>query len=193
MIGILLLVVASGCATSGHGGAGFAVEAPAEERAAALAQDLSALSGPAGAGEATEIARIALATVDDLRRSWRPLGPPLFNNLLVNMGYRERGLCYQWANDLLEPLEMRSLRHFDLRWATSFWGSRSREHNAVVITARGRPFQEGIVLDAWRQAGRLIWLPVVQDRKYPWRELTAEELAQYRPVARRPADNPRPN
>lgn len=173
-----------GCVNPSGSGPGFAVEIAWEGRVPALSLALSELSGPAGVVEAERMARLALATAERLRRDWRPVGPPLFNNLLVNMGYRERGLCYQWTNDLLEPLEERVWRSFDLHWGTSRWGDKAREHNAVVITARGRPFSEGLVLDAWRHGGRLIWLPVRDDDKYRWRPLTASELEQHRPVAR---------
>jgi hypothetical protein len=43
------------------------------------------------------------------------------------------------------------------------------EHNSVVVTAKGQPFQQGLVLDAWRHSGRLHWTPVIADR-YPWEE-----------------------
>lgn len=175
----------AGCATLPASGPGFAVGEAWRDRVPALARELAEMSGPAGSGEAGEIALLALGVAEELRVRWRPLGPPLFNNLLVNMGYRERGLCYEWTNDLLEPLEALAPRHFDLHWGTSRWGDRVREHNALVITARGRPFSEGLVLDAWRNGGRLVWLPVGRDIQYIWRALSAEELEKHRPIARK--------
>jgi hypothetical protein len=187
---LIIVSVGSGCATARRDGPGFAVEAPAAQRVAALAGALVALA-PAGAGgegavrvEATRIAAVALATTDELRAKWRPIGPALLNNMLVNMRYRPRGLCYEWTNDLLEPLEGLGLAGFELHWGTSFWGDRLKEHNAIVITARGRPFGEGLVLDAWRFGGRLVWVRVREDEQYPWRGLTVAELTQFRPVAR---------
>jgi hypothetical protein len=35
-----------------------------------------------------------------------------------------------------------------------------------VITARNRPFQSGIILDAWRRAGRLLWCSILEDHEY---------------------------
>ena len=175
----------SGCATPPASGPGFEVGEAWRNRVPALTRELVDMSGPAGAVEGEEIARLALGVVEELRGKWRPIGSPLFNNLLVNMGYRERGLCYEWTNDLLEQLEAIAPRHFDLHWGTSRWGDRAREHNAVVVTARGRPFSEGLVLDAWRKGGRLVWLPVREDIKYIWRPLTAEELDKHRPIARK--------
>jgi hypothetical protein len=40
------------------------------------------------------------------------------------------------------------------------------ENNALVVTARGQRFEDGIVLDAWRRAGRLWWSPVMKDYDY---------------------------
>jgi hypothetical protein len=183
--GIGALVLVSGCATNSNSVPGFAIQESAENRETLLAQDLAALAPSAASeAEARDLARIALETANGLRARWRPVGSALLNNLLVNMRYRERGLCYQWTNDLLEPLEAREFRHFDLYWGTAFWGDRLREHNAVVVTARGRPFSEGLVLDSWRFGGRLIWIKVRADLKYPWRELTPAELVQFRPLAR---------
>jgi hypothetical protein len=34
------------------------------------------------------------------------------------------------------------------------------------VTARNQPFQDGIILDGWRRAGRLFWCPVVKDDEY---------------------------
>jgi hypothetical protein len=40
-------------------------------------------------------------------------------------------------------------------------------HSTVVVTARNQPFEKGLVLDPWRNSGRLYWIPVKADR-YPW-------------------------
>jgi hypothetical protein len=42
------------------------------------------------------------------------------------------------------------------------------EHNAVVVTAKGQPFSEGIVLDAWRDSSDLFFTKVEEDREYFW-------------------------
>ena len=40
----------------------------------------------------------------------------------------------------------------------------------MVITARNQPFQEGIIIDGWRRAGRLYWGKVTKDDEYKWKE-----------------------
>jgi hypothetical protein len=94
--------------------------------------------------------------------------PALLHNFLVNSGFRKRGLCYEWARDLLGELQTCHVDSLELHWGVSRAGT-SREHNSLVITALARPFQEGIVLDPWRRSGRLVWSPVCAD-KYPWVE-----------------------
>jgi len=36
----------------------------------------------------------------------------------------------------------------------------------LVVTARNQPFEDGIVLDGWRKAGRLFWCHVKEDHEY---------------------------
>jgi hypothetical protein len=54
-----------------------------------------------------------------------------------------------------------------------------REHNCIVVTAQGQPFDKGVVLDPWRNSGRL-WYGLASKDKYPWKPLppdrTPEEL-----------------
>jgi hypothetical protein len=99
---------------------------------------------------------------------YRTVRPAILHNFLVNSGFKQRGLCYEWAKDLLAQLQTCDLESLELHWASARAGT-SREHNSLVVTALGRPFQEGIVLDPWRRSGRLVWSLVSAD-KYPWVE-----------------------
>lgn len=136
------------------------------QKAASLEQSLIALSPSVRPSEARLLAKEAVRVSQDRRQQWRVSGPALFHNVLVNTKIKPRGLCYQWAEDLflaLYPLRMETL---ELHWAESRVGT-WREHNCVVVTARGQAFTEGTILDAWRHAGRLFYGPVKGDR-YPW-------------------------
>ena len=44
-----------------------------------------------------------------------------------------------------------------------------REHNCLALSVRGESWEEALVLDGWRHAGRLSWVLVKAD-KYPWQE-----------------------
>ena len=93
--------------------------------------------------------------------------PVELHNVLVNLGLRRGGLCYEYAECMLAELRELPLTTLELQrgiaWKDDLWN----EHNCVVVTAIGQPFESGVVLDAWRNGGRLRWAPVRMDH-YPW-------------------------
>ena len=139
----------------------------------ALRKRLAALSPTVRADEAQLVARCAYNTGRELKREWRVAWPPGLHNFLVNTGARKGGLCFQFATELLLRLNALQLETLELHWAESFERTAS-EHNVIVVTARGQPFQQGILLDNWRYGGRLIWGPVLGDPDYQWKENKAE-------------------
>jgi hypothetical protein len=94
-------------------------------------------------------------------------GTPIFNNFLVYHGWRKRGYCFQWTEDLLLALDTLKLKTLELHWGDAYrdtW----RENNCVVVTAKGQPFDHGMILECWRHFGHLRWNLVLsdQDRYY---------------------------
>ena len=94
-------------------------------------------------------------------------GTPIFNNFLVYHGWRKRGYCYQWTEDLLLALDTLKLKTLELHWGDTYrdtW----RENNCLVVTAKGQPFERGMILECWRHFGHLRWnlVPSDQDRYY---------------------------
>jgi hypothetical protein len=81
----------------------------------------------------------------------------------VNSGIKKRGLCFQWAEDLLVSLNALKLTSLELHWGEAHAGS-WQESNCVVVTAKRRPFNSGIILDCWRRSGHLYWRSVVTDK-----------------------------
>jgi hypothetical protein len=61
-----------------------------------------------------------------------------------------------------------NLYSFDLYRAIADKDDLWHEHNTVVVTARGRPFETGVVLDPWRYAGMLRFIRVADDH-HPWK------------------------
>jgi len=118
--------------------------------------------------EAATVAAVAFDYPRVLAQEYHLVRPPLWHNLLINLRLKERGLCYHWAEDLAMELESLELTSLELHWGVSRHGS-WREHNTVVITASGRPFATGLVLDPWRQSGTLFWGTVTKD-VYSWHE-----------------------
>jgi len=133
--------------------------------AKALANRLAALSPRVNSGEAELFADCAYATVSQLRRQYRMFGTPIFNNFLVYHGLKKRGYCYQWSEDLLVALEALKLNSLELHWGEHDAGT-WRENNCIVVTAKGQPFQRGIMLECWRHLGHLYCGPVAGDYEH---------------------------
>src|SRR6266496_174558 len=133
----------------------------------ALAKKLAALSPRVDPKEATLLAECAYATADRLRRQYRMFGTPIFNNFLVYHRFRKRGYCYQWTADLLVALDALKFKTLELHWGESYAGT-WRENNCLVITAKGQPFDSGMIVDAWRHFGHLRWnlVPSDEDRYF---------------------------
>ena len=136
-------------------------------RAEELANQLARLSRRVDPNEAKLVAECAYATVARLREEYRMFGTPIFNNFLVFHGWRKRGYCYQWSEDLLLALDTLKLKTLELHWGDAYrdtW----RENNCLVVTAKGQPFDRGMILECWHHFGHLRWnlVPSDQDRYY---------------------------
>jgi hypothetical protein len=131
-------------------------------KAEALANQVAALSPRVDKKEAELMADCAYATVSQLRRQYHMFATPIFNNFLVYHGLRKRGYCYHWAADLLVALDALKLNTLELHWGESYAGT-WRENNCVVVTAKGQPFDRGMILEAWRHFGHLRWNLLLSD------------------------------
>ena len=116
-------------------------------------------------GEAEQLSVTAHTTARRLKREYRVALNPEFTVFLYNIGRRKRGWCGHWAQDIGEQLKELKLKTLVLHWGEAYPGTTS-ENNALVVTARNQPFQDGIILDGWRRAGRLFWSAVTKDREY---------------------------
>jgi len=142
---------------------------------AALRRRIVALSPGVSPDDARRVVYTAYTTGVELRRQWRVVWLPGVQNLLVNIGARKGGLCFQWATELLVRLDALKLQTLELHWAESFVHT-GAEHNVIVVTARGQLFEQGILLDNWRYAGHLVWIQVSMDPEYHWKENKSEAV-----------------
>jgi len=138
-----------------------------------LRTQIAALSPTVSPEEARQVAYTAYMTGRELHREWRVAWLPGIQNFLVNIGKRKGGLCFQWATELLVRLDALKLQTLELHWAES-GPNTGAEHNVIVVTARGQPFGEGILLDLWRYSGTLVWTHVGTDPDYRWAENKSE-------------------
>jgi len=138
-----------------------------------LRTQIAALSPTVSPEEDRQVAYTAYMTGRELHREWRVAWLPGIQNFLVNIGKRKGGLCFQWATELLVRLDALKLQTLELHWAES-GPNTGAEHNVIVVTARGQPFGEGILLDLWRYSGTLVWTHVGTDPDYRWAENKSE-------------------
>lgn len=136
-----------------------------------LTEALMALGKKIDPKEAHAFAKASLSYSRELAKKYQLMAPANFHNMLINMGYRERGLCYQWSEDMMTHLKKQNYKSFDLRWGVAFKGE-PLEHNSVVAVAKGEPFSKGILIDPWRNSGELYWGAMEKDPIFKWVEDT---------------------
>jgi len=148
-----------------------------------LGKALAALAPDVDPGEAELLSVTAHTTARSLARQYHIVLNPEFQCFLINIGLRKRGYCGHCARDIGERLKGLKPRTLVLQWGVYKPGT-TGESNCVVVTARNQPFQDGIVIDGWRRAGRLYWAKVTKDDEYQWKEdpLYTAWLQDYRHV-----------
>jgi len=144
------------------------------EKIGSLQDDLAALNQQADLLEARQVAETAITYSNQLAEEYQLARPAVLHNVLIRVGLKDRGLCYHWTEDLLKQLQSLDLRTYQLHWGVAHRGSELREHNSVVITAKGQAFEKGMVLDPWRNSGDLYWVLIKIDR-YPWKNRPPSE------------------
>ena len=119
--------------------------------------------------ESRELATLAVTYSKELANRYNLVSPPLYHNFLVNSGQREKGLCFDFVDDMMAEIRTRGFNHFRFRWGRAN-GDQLDEHNVIVVLGKNTPFQEGIVLDAWRNSGTLYFIKVKDDPKYSFKQ-----------------------
>lgn len=165
---VLVSICLSGCSSLPDAGL------EARRQVVLLEKQLAELNPEVGAADAAHLAQAAVQESINLAHEYRVVRPAWFHNVLVNHGLRERGLCFEWTNDLFVKLYELHCVSLELHLAVARMDTR-REHNSIVVTARGQAFENGVVLDAWRHSGRLWSGPVLAD-KYPWGPLPPDRI-----------------
>ncbi len=113
---------------------------------------------------------IAMRMVEQTRRTsqeFKMVNSPFLNNILVNVGAKKGGQCYQWVRVLFTALPSKPYEAFERSWGGAHLDN-IMENNSVIFTIRGQPLNEGILYDAWRGQGNPWWRKVSKDH-YPWK------------------------
>jgi len=119
--------------------------------------------------EARKAATISYTYSQHLAAEWNVTGPAILHNAKIANGFREFGLCNDWAQAMTTRLRQENFRTLDLHWATSPPTEFRIIHHSALISAKGDSMYDGIILDPWRYSGALHWAPVREDTKYNWR------------------------
>ena len=143
----------------------------------ALVARLAHLGPGVSADEARRVAETTYNTGRQLAAEWDMSSSGNMQSFLINTGQRRYGYCYHFANELLLRLHALRLRTLEFHWAEADPGT-DVEHNVIAVTAKGQPFDQGILLDNWRNAGHLLWGPVTGDPTHQWQENKAQYFSR---------------
>ncbi|QOR62261.1 hypothetical protein ACM66Z_01950 [Sulfurovum sp. ST-21] len=96
-------------------------------------------------------------------------GNPYMHNFLVNIGLKKKGLCYHYSDGLYSYLKQKNYSGFEFHLVGANIGDYWREHNALVVVAKGQKVMDGIVVDPWRDERELYFSKISEDRTYEWK------------------------
>ena len=135
----------------------------------ALVARLVGLSPNVDPAEARRVVAVTYTTGRELAKKWKMGFSPTMHSFLINIGAKKAGYCHHFATELMLRLDDLNLKTLEQHWGESDAGTQT-EHNLIVITAKGQPFEQGIMLDNWRRSGRLLWGPLDGDPDHKWVE-----------------------
>ncbi len=158
MIRVVVFIIAFGVCID-------AVWARDERSIKKLRDALVALSPDVDPGEAQLVSVTTHTTARSLAREYGVVWNGSVQNLLIHTGKRQRGYCGHYTRDIGERLKELRLKTLVLHWGCAY-AKTPAENNCLVVTARNQPFEEGIIMDAWRLAGQLFWCPLKKDIAY---------------------------
>ena len=119
--------------------------------------------------EAKDLAKSSIDYARHLAQQYKVVAPPLWHNTLINIGLKERGLCYEWSSDLFDYLAKKHYHTLVLHKIGANVGTYF-EHNALSVSAKASDVQQSIVLDAWRDSGNLYFIELNRDKAYRWKK-----------------------
>ena len=143
------------------------IDAKTQNEIAAVKAQLMTLGPNIDPKEAELLAYEAVNYPKVLANQYDLVRPAYLQNILVNYGYRDNGLCWQWTRDMAKHIQARQWKSFDFYHGTAN-RRRFNEHNSLVVTAKGKGVRDGMLLDPWRNSGELYWVRTKDDPKYYW-------------------------
>lgn len=133
-----------------------------------LSQMLQSLGNDISVKESISLSHNIFHHTSKLTKKFKLTSPPIFHNFLVNVGAREKGLCYHWSDALYEYLSKKEYFSFEFHLVGANIGEYFFEHNALVVTAKKGDLVNAVLIDPWRDSGKLYFSKVKDDKKYQW-------------------------
>ena len=133
-----------------------------------LASSLKSLDSTISNVDAQKLSKDIFMQTRRLTQLFKMESPAWYHNFLVNIGLKEKGLCYHWSDTLYAYFSKKKYSSFEFHLMVAHKGEYWREHNALLVTAKNKKIEEGIVLDPWRNAGALYFSKLLDDTQYPW-------------------------
>ena len=118
--------------------------------------------------EARQVATEAINYSIFLSHKYNADTSPWVHNFLVNIGLRDRGLCYQWAGDLYNHLQKLHLKTIKFIPVGANIGKLNEHNSIAAFPVNTSKLKYGILLDAWRRSGDLYFIPIQKDQEYRW-------------------------
>ena len=146
---------------------------PSHKKVQGLSLELQDMEGSIEKKEADMLAREIYNKTQSLSKEYELVSPPQYHNFLVNIGLRQKGLCYHFSDALYFHLKAHEYKNFDFHLVGANIGEYWREHNALVVVPKGCESEicikkHGIVIDAWRDSGNLFYAKLNEDKAYKW-------------------------
>jgi len=110
-----------------------------------------------------------------LKHDYQPIIEPHFNNFLINIGLKKRGLCYEWSDALYLHFIKQHYQNFRFHLIVSHQGEYWREHNAFAITNSNNNISKGIIIDLWRDIDNIYINYIFKDTSYQWKRREKRE------------------
>ena len=165
LFALLAFLTLGACAAPRPG----SLEDVARDDISALTQAILAMDEGVDPDEAARAARIAYGYTAQLAVEYEITDPPLIHNMKVNAGFKPRGLCWHWAEDMEARLDAEGFETLEMHRAIANADNPILiDHSTAIISAKGEGMFEGIVLDPWRKGGILTWSETLEDPKYTW-------------------------
>lgn len=134
-----------------------------------LSRLLGSLDENISKAEAMQLSRDIFEHTEKLTKEFNMTSPPLWHNFLVNVGIREKGLCYHWSDALYISLSKKQYSSFEFHLMGADIGKYFLEHNVLVVVAKDEKVEDGVIIDPWRDSGKVYFSKVSEDTKYQWK------------------------